>query len=133
MPPVFRLRYDFSRFNVFSGFAVKNHLPLALLFPALACAAANEPGKDPGKDPAMLELADRSRCLVCHDVDEKVTGPSWRDVAKRYRNDPAAFERLVVKVRDGGSGVWGDVVMSPNKRAGEENIRKLVAWILTLP
>lgn len=83
-------------------------------------------------DAAMLELADKSRCTACHDIHEKVTGPAWVDVAKRYRGDKDALERLVIKVRDGGSGNWGTVPMSPNKRVPEETIRKLVTWILAL-
>lgn len=81
---------------------------------------------------AMLELADQSRCLVCHDVHETVRGPAWRDVAKRYRDKPEEEERLVQKVYNGGGGAWGDDTMSSNKRAGMENIRILVRWILTL-
>jgi cytochrome c len=87
----------------------------------------------PPVDPAMLELADESRCLGCHDVEIKVRGPAWRDVAKRYRGKPEVEEVLVEKVYNGGGGVWGDDYMSANKRAGKENIRILVKWILTLP
>ncbi|AVM76127.1 c-type cytochrome [Magnetospirillum gryphiswaldense] len=100
-------------------------LPMAILLAATPAMAAND-------DAAMLELADKSRCTACHDVHDKVTGPAWIDVAKRYRGDAGALERLVVKVRDGGSGAWGTVPMSPNKRVPEENIRKLVSWILSL-
>jgi cytochrome c len=82
---------------------------------------------------AMLELADQSRCLTCHDVDETVRGPAWRDVAKRYRGKPEVEDQLVQKVHDGGGGVWGNDTMSSNKRAGMENVRTLVRWILSLP
>ncbi len=84
------------------------------------------------KKAAMLELADKSRCLTCHDVDETVRGPAWRDVAKRYRDKPEVEEQLVQKVYEGGGGVWGNDTMSANKRAGMENIRTLVHWILSL-
>ncbi len=90
-------------------------------------------GAPPPPDPAMIELADKSRCLTCHDVDETVRGPSWRDVAKRYRGQPEVEEILVTKVYEGGGGVWGNDYMSANKRAGLENVRVLVRWILTLP
>lgn len=81
---------------------------------------------------AMLELADQSRCLTCHDVDETVRGPAWRDVAKRYRGQDVEAQ-LITKVYEGGGGVWGKDSMSSNKRAGMENIRTLVRWILALP
>lgn len=84
-------------------------------------------------DAAMLELADQSRCLTCHDVNETVRGPAWRDVAKRYRGQPEVEERLIMKVYEGGGGAWGNDHMSSNKRAGMDNIRTLVRWILALP
>ena len=80
----------------------------------------------------LLELADASRCLTCHDVNETVRGPAWRDVAKRYRSKPDVEEALVQKVYEGGSGAWGDDTMPANKRAGLDNIRVLIRWILTL-
>lgn len=98
----------------------------------LAALLATAPALAAEDDAAMLELADKSRCTICHDVREKITGPAWIDVAKRYRDDAGALERLVVKVREGGAGAWGSVPMSPNKRVPEENIRKLVTWILSL-
>lgn len=96
--------------------------------PVLSPALAAE-----GVTQSMLDLAERSRCLTCHEVDEKVRGPAWRDVAKRYRGDGGAEARLLVKVREGGSGVWGDDFMSPNKRVSDEDLKTLVRWILALP
>lgn len=107
------------------------HTRHALLASALLCATTHCAAASP-PDPAMLELADKSRCFNCHDVDQKIRGPAWRDVARRYRGDPTAEERLVQKVYEGGSGVWGDDYMSANRRAGLDNIRTLVRWILTL-
>lgn len=102
---------------------------LALILIPLSCPAWADPRT---ADPAMLDLAEKSRCLNCHDIKDTVRGPAWKDVAKRYKKDPAALERLVIKVRDGGGGVWGAEQMSPNKRVGEDNIRVLVRWILSL-
>lgn len=100
-------------------------LVLAPTHAAFAASAADEYA-------AMLELADQSRCLSCHDVDETVRGPAWRDVAKRYRGQDVEAQ-LVTKVYEGGGGVWGTDSMSSNKRAGMDNIRSLVRWILALP
>ncbi len=102
-------------------------LLISMLFLTQAAWAA------PDKDmKAMLELADASRCLVCHDVDATVTGPAWRDVARRYRDHKEIEETLVKRVHEGSSGNWGKETMSANKRAGIDNIRVLVHWILTL-
>ena len=86
---------------------------------------------DPDYQP-MIDLAWKSRCFNCHDVEDKVRGPAWVEVARRYRGDDEAFELLVERVRDGSSGNWGDDRMSPNRRVAEEDIRTLVKWLLTL-
>lgn len=95
---------------------------MALAAPSLATTAT----------PQMLELADKSRCLQCHDINDKLSGPAWIEVAKRYRGRPDMVEPLVKKVKEGGTGAWGAEVMSPNKRVKDEDIRSLVKWILTL-
>lgn len=83
-------------------------------------------------DEAIIELAWDSGCFNCHDVNEHVRGPAWIEVARRYRSDGDALERLVKTVIEGGSGNWGDDVMSPNRRVPEEDVRTLVAWLLAL-
>lgn len=108
-------------------------MKLQTLLLVIAVASPLAIAAPPPVDPAMLELADKSRCLTCHDVDETVRGPAWRDVAKRYRGKPEVEEVLVTKVYEGGGGVWGNDYMSANKRAGMDNIRVLVRWILSLP
>lgn len=80
----------------------------------------------------MVELAWKRGCFNCHDLDETVRGPAWRDVAKRYRGDPQAFARLRETVRDGGSGNWGNDSMSANRRVPMDDIDRLVAWLLML-
>src|SRR5690606_14890325 len=40
-------------------------------------------------------LVDANNCLGCHKVDEKLVGPAFRDVARKYQNDPNAIKYLV--------------------------------------
>lgn len=80
---------------------------------------------------ADLALATAKNCMSCHHIDKKVVGPSYRDVAARYRDDKAAPERLVTKVMQGGGGVWGVVKMPSNPQLSEAETKKLVAWILS--
>lgn len=101
----------------------------ALLALAAGAPRAEAPAPD---DEAMVELAWDSGCFNCHDLREQVRGPAWVAVAERYRGDEGAYERLVAKVIAGGGGNWGDDVMSPNRRVPEEDVRALVAWLLTL-
>jgi cytochrome c len=81
---------------------------------------------------AVEALAQRSGCIACHNVDKKVIGPAYRDVAAKYRSDKDAAIRLAAKVKAGGGGVWGPVPMPPNGLVSDAEIRQLVAWVLSL-
>ena len=76
-------------------------------------------------------LAAAKNCLACHNIDKKVVGPSYKDVAAKYRGDQTAAARLVTKVMQGGGGVWGVVKMPSNPQVSEAEARKLVAWVLS--
>ena len=81
---------------------------------------------------AQEELAKKHNCLVCHQVDKKVVGPAYKDVAAKYANDKTAEAKLFDKVKKGGVGVWGQVPMPPNATVPDADIRALVKWILSL-
>ncbi len=76
-------------------------------------------------------LAQMKNCMGCHQIDNKVVGPSYKDVAKKYADDDKAVEKLVAKVKAGGAGVWGQIPMPPNNVTDEE-AKKLVEWILDM-
>jgi cytochrome c len=77
-------------------------------------------------------MMQKNGCAACHGVDKKIVGPSYQEVAAKYRGDKDALARLVQKVKAGGSGVWGAVPMPPNAQVPEADIKALVSWILTL-
>jgi len=79
---------------------------------------------------ANLELAKKSNCMSCHQVDKKLVGPAYRDVAKKYAGQKDAEAKLFEKVKKGGKGVWGEVPMPPNAAVKDEDIKTLVKWIL---
>ena len=43
---------------------------------------------------AGQELAQQKGCLACHNVDKKIVGPSFQDVAAKYKGDDAAAAML---------------------------------------
>lgn len=81
---------------------------------------------------ASEELAQKSNCVACHMVDTGVVGPSYKDIAAKYESDPATVQMLVDKVRNGGSGTWGDIPKPPNPAVSEEDAKTLVEWVLSL-
>ena len=79
---------------------------------------------------ASMELATKSACTACHAVDKKLVGPSYKDVAKKYAGNAKAEAMLVEKVKKGGVGTWGQVPMPPNANVKDEDVAKLVKWVL---
>lgn len=78
------------------------------------------------------ELMDKGGCSACHRVDDKLVGPAFKDVAARYKSDRGAADKLFDKVRDGGSGAWGDTPMPPNDedRISDADLKALIDWVL---
>ena len=78
-------------------------------------------------------LAKKSKCMMCHSVDGKSAGPSFKDVAAKYRNDKDAQVALEKKVRGGSKGVWGSMPMPTTPQSvSDGDIKSIVQWILSL-
>ena len=75
-------------------------------------------------------LAKAKNCMACHQIDKKVVGPSYKEVAAKYKGDAKAPAMLADKVIKGGSGAWGAVPMPPNAAVTPDEAKKLVAWVL---
>jgi cytochrome c len=71
-------------------------------------------------------------CLTCHKIDEKSTGPSYKDVANRYENNQGNVENLANKIIKGGKGLWGHVAMTPHPNLPEPQAEEMVRYILSL-
>ena len=81
---------------------------------------------------AAEALAQKSGCIACHNVDKKVIGPAYKEVAAKYATDKDALTKLSEKVKKGGTGVWGQIPMPPNTQVNDAEIKTLVSWILSL-
>ncbi len=77
-------------------------------------------------------LAKKYNCLACHQVEKKVVGPSYKDIAKKYKGQAGAAALLAEKVKKGGSGVWGPVPMPPNPTVSDADVKTLVDWIMKM-
>ncbi len=82
-----------------------------------------------------LEIAKKDGCMVCHRMYEKYLGPSFQDIADRYRDDPDAFKKMVEKTVKGGFGGWGRMPMPPSepKYVSPEDVNVMVDFILKMP
>ena len=75
-------------------------------------------------------LAQKNMCLACHAVDTKLVGPSYKDVAAKYRDQKDSVSYLVNKIKNGGSGVWGVIPMPAQPQLSDKDAETLAKWIL---
>ena len=93
-------------------------------------APAATPGAADGSAPdakAALALATKNGCTVCHGVSNKIVGPAFADVAKKYAGKA---DYLATKIKSGGSGLWGPVPMPP-QNLSEADAKTIAAWLAT--
>ena len=69
-------------------------------------------------------------CLGCHAVDQKIVGPSYKEIATKYRGQKDAEALLMKEVRSGTQGKWGKIAMPPQQIA-DEDLKIIMHWILT--
>jgi cytochrome c len=99
---------------------------------ALALAVAGLVAVGGAKADAGEDLLKKSGCTACHSIDKKVVGPAYVDVAEKYKGDAGAAAKLAAKVKNGGTGVWGQVPMPPNTQVNDADIKTMVAYIRAL-
>ena len=114
---------------------------------ALISCNSGDSGKEKGKEtPAAvditqapeykegLQLVVANGCPTCHHVDDKVTGPSYREVANKYGGEPVGkiVPELAKKIIEGGSGVWGNVPMIAHPAVSQADAEKMIKYILLL-
>jgi cytochrome c len=94
---------------------------------AAACAAMSAPAL------ADQALAQSKNCMACHAVATKMVGPSYKDVAAKYKDDKEAVKKLALTIQKGstpGKGNWGPVPMPANTQVNEADAAKLATWVM---
>ncbi|CAD5105896.1 c-type cytochrome [Zestomonas carbonaria] len=75
-------------------------------------------------------LMQRNACTGCHQPTVRTVGPSWQEVAERYRDGSKTAAQLGERIRKGGSGAWGAVPMPPQAQLSQADLENIAAWIL---
>jgi cytochrome c len=100
--------------------------------PAAEAPEAVAPPEPVVSEQEFMQLAKKNNCLACHATGKKLVGPSFMDVAAKYRGDAGAEAWLIEKIAKGGKGVWGVMVMTPSPNIGEADRRRMAKYILSL-
>jgi cytochrome c len=88
-------------------------------------------GSASADDNAVLQLLQRNTCSACHQPTTKVVGPSWQEVANRYRDGKKTASALGESVKKGSTGQWGAVPMPPQVQINDADLSTITQWILT--
>jgi cytochrome c len=94
-----------------------------------ASSQAAEPVIKFARGKALIETSD---CKSCHALDKKSIGPSYLDVAKRYKGDAKALDFLADKIIKGGNGNWGPNMMAAHPQHSKEETAEMARFILSL-
>ncbi len=77
-------------------------------------------------------LIEGSDCAGCHLMDIASVGPTYAEIADRYKGNANAPATLAAKIVEGGSGSWGDVPMAPHPQLTQAEAKKMAEFILSL-
>ncbi len=102
--------------------------------PAPAVVAAATPAAAPvaaaGGAVDVQALLTANACLGCHAINQKIVGPSYHDVAMKYKGDAQAQGKLEASIRAGGAGKWGQVPMPAFAGLKPQEVKALAAFVL---
>lgn len=114
--------------SLFAGAAIAADAPKE----APKAEAAATPAAAPAAGKSALDIikAKGYLCMSCHQVDAKMVGPAYKDVATKYKGDAKAPAMLADKVKKGGVGVWGQIPMPPNSTVTDDDMKVIIDWVL---
>jgi cytochrome c len=78
------------------------------------------------------ELYKTKNCFACHRIDRHYHAPTFKEIAAKYAAEKGVEVKLAKKIREGGSGVWGQAPMPPQTQVTEEEAMTLARWILEI-
>jgi len=76
-------------------------------------------------------LLKNNNCLFCHQLEGKKAGPSFVDIAKKYKGDAGAAAKLEAKVLNGSMGTWGTMPMPAMGKIKTVDVKIMVTYILS--
>jgi cytochrome c len=107
---------------------IESHAPSRLFVEAISQSNLDDASNDsPG-----LALIRRSDCLNCHAPNRRLVGPSFVEIADKYRNDPHQLAKSATRVREGSTGVWGKIGMLPHQQHTEAEVLQMVEHVFSV-
>ena len=75
-------------------------------------------------------------CTACHEIGSSIEGPSWKNVAERYKDRPDAKQYLLDRIKNGGEKNWARITGGADmhaygNRVSDEHLNRIVDYILS--
>src|SRR5690625_1269910 len=77
-------------------------------------------------------LIAKSDCATCHKISGESIGPSYKEIAARYLDEEDQVSALSDKIIEGGSGTWGNAIMTPHPGLVRSEAEDIVKYILSI-
>ena len=78
---------------------------------------------------SIKPVLDKNACLACHGMNNKLVGPSLKDIAARYKTTDGAVSLLSGKIKNGGQGAWGAIPM-PAQALSVAESAQIAQWLM---
>lgn len=102
----------------------------AMNAPAAVAKASEKAAEATGalKSADVSGILTKNTCSACHGIDNKIIGPSFKDIATKQDGKADAVAYLAGKIKSGGSGVYGSMPM-PAQGINDADAKKVATWI----
>jgi cytochrome c len=89
-------------------------------------------GHQQAPKPSGMRLIELSDCKSCHALKDKSIGPSYLQIAQKYKGVGRATTDLASKIVNGGGGVWGEQAMAAHPQISVTDATEMAKYILSL-
>jgi cytochrome c len=76
-------------------------------------------------------LLKKYSCVACHAMEEKMVGPAFKEISKRYAGQADAQKVVIESIKKGGTGKWGKIPMPPASGISDDDAKALATWVLS--
>jgi S-disulfanyl-L-cysteine oxidoreductase SoxD len=91
--------------------------------PASSIAAASLKSAD------VMPTLQKFACIACHGMDNKLVGPSFKEIVAKQGKRADAQAYLAGKIKNGGQGVYGQIPM-PAQSISEAEAARVAQWLV---
>ena len=74
-------------------------------------------------------VLEKNACLACHGLATKLVGPSFKDIAARYKTQADSVNLLSGKIKNGSQGAWGTIPMPAQALSAQESAQ-VAQWLV---